>query len=244
MRIIKTQKSKKDVTLKVYKLHQLDWLEYISIGLCLWFVFYPRPYDYLLLALLLLPFVGMFLNGLNKPSIASLVEIDRDAKDEYDVADFIDLPAWAIVVRTLLDYETDSYVAVITAGTIAFVGICLFLLVTHQQISDSNKDKWWIYGSIVFSFFIYSYSAVVAVNCTFDYSEPKEYKTEVIDKRISRSSKGRRTYYVKVKPWGHHYDAESITVSPEEYKAYQVNDKVKVEYKEGLLGIPWYYLDK
>lgn len=86
----------------------------------LWFVFYPRPYDYLdLIALLLLPFVGMFLNGLNKPSIASLVEIDRDAKDEYDVADFIDLPAWAIVVRTLLDYETDSYVAVIiTAGTI------------------------------------------------------------------------------------------------------------------------------
>ena len=185
----------------------------------------------------------MFLNGLNKPSIASLVEIDRDAKDEYDVADFIDLPAWAIVVRTLLDYETDSYVAVITAGTIAFVGICLFLLVTHRQISDSNKDKWWIYGSIVFSFFIYSYSAVVAVNCTFDYSEPKEYKTEVIDKRISRSSKGRRTYYVKVKPWGHHYDAESITVSSEEYEQYQINDKVEVEYKEGLLGIPWYYLD-
>ena len=24
---------------------------------------------------------------------------------------------------------------------------------------------------------------------------------------------------------------------------YQINDKVEVEYKEGLLGIPWYYLD-
>ena len=65
----------------------------------------------------------------------------------------------------------------------------------------------------------------------------------MIDKRISRSSKGRRTYYVKVKPWGHHYDAESITVSSEEYEQYQINDKVEVEYKEGLLGIPWYYLD-
>ena len=51
MRIIKTHKSKKDVTHTVYKLHQLDWLEYISIGLCLWFVFYPTPYEYLLLAL-------------------------------------------------------------------------------------------------------------------------------------------------------------------------------------------------
>lgn len=239
-----TTHNKKDSTNKVYTLHKLDWLEYISIGLCLWFLFYPKPYEYLLIGLLLLPFVGMFLNGLNKPSIASLVEIDRDSKDEYDVADFIDLPAWAIVVRTLLDYETDSYVAVITVGTIAFMGICLFLLVTHRQISDSNKDKWWIYGSIVFSFFIYSYSAVVALNCTFDYSEPKEYQTEVIDKHISRSRKGGRYYYVRVKPWGHHYDAEDISVAREEYEEYQINDKVAVEYKEGLLGIPWYYLDK
>ncbi len=243
MRIIKTHKSKKDITHTVYKLHQLDWLEYISIGLCLWFLFHPKPYDYLLIALLLLPFIGMFLNGLNKPSIASLVEIDHDSKDEYDVADFIDLPAWAILVRTLIDYETDSYLTVIVVGTVAFVAICLFLLVTHQQISDSNKDKWWIYGSIVFSFFVYSYSAVIALNCTFDYSEPKEYKTEVIDKHISKSRKGRRTYYVKVKPWGHHYDAENISVSSEEYELYQINDKVEVEYKEGLLGIPWYYLD-
>ncbi|WP_290819681.1 hypothetical protein [Flavobacterium sp.] len=243
MRIIKTHKSKKDITHTVYKLHQLDWLEYISIGLCLWFVFYPRPYEYLLIGLLLLPFIGMFLNGLNKPSIASLVEIDHDSKDEYDVADFIDLPAWAILVRTLIDYETDSYLTVIVVGTVAFVAICLFLLVTHQQISDSNKDKWWIYGSIVFSFFVYSYSAVIALNCTFDYSEPKEYKTEVIDKHITTRRKGGRTYYVKVKPWGHHYDAESISVSSEEYELYQINDKVEVEYKEGLLGIPWYYLD-
>ena len=66
----------------------------------MWFVFYPRPYEILLSALLLLPFVGMFLNGLNKPSIASLVEIDRNAKEDYNVADFIDLPAWLIVVRS------------------------------------------------------------------------------------------------------------------------------------------------
>ncbi len=238
-----TTHNKKDSKHKVYTLHKLDWLEYVSMGLCLWFLFYPRPYDYLLVALLLLPFVGMFLNGLNKPSIASLVEIDHSSKDEYDVADFIDLPAWVIVVRTLIDYETDSYVAVLTAGTIAFVGICAFLLLTHRQISDSNKDKWWIYGSIVFSFFIYSYSAVIAVNCSFDYSEPKVYKTEVIDKHITTRRKGGRTFYVKVKPWGHHYDAEDITVSSEEYEQYQINDKVEVEYKEGLLGIPWYYLD-
>lgn len=243
MKVIKTNKANKKKSSKVYKLHQLDWLEYVTIGLCLWFFFYPRPYDILLVVLLLLPFLGMFLNGLNKPSIASLVEIDRNAKYEYDVADFIDLPAWTILLRVLLDYETDSFVAIGIAGTVAFVAICLFLLVTHQQISDSNKDKWWIYNSIIFSFFVYSYSAVVAVNCSFDYSEPKVYNTEVIDKHISRSRKGGRFYYVKVKPWGHHYDAENISVTSGEYEQYQINDKVQVEYKEGLFRIPWYYLD-
>lgn len=244
MKIIKTNKPQKANITKVYTLHQLDWLEYVALGLSLWFVFYPKPYEILLIALLLLPFVGMFLNGLQKPSIASLVEVDYSAKEKYDVADFIDVPAWAIVLRVLMDYETDSFIAIITAGTIALVGICLFLLATHQQISDSNKDKTWIYGSIVFSFFVYSYSAVVAVNCTFDTSAPKVYETEVIDKHISRSRKGGRSYYVKVKPWGHHYDAENIRVSSSEYDLYHIHNQVVVDYKEGLLGIPWYYLEK
>ena len=100
MKIIKTHKSKKDATHKVYTLYQLDCLEYIAIGLCLCFLFCPRPYDYLLVALLLIPFVGMFLNGLNKPSIAYLIEINRNVKEGYNVADFIDLPAWLIVVRS------------------------------------------------------------------------------------------------------------------------------------------------
>lgn len=60
MKVIKTNKKAKNQPIKVYKLHQLDWLEYISIGLCLWFVFYPRPYDYLLIALLLLPLWACF----------------------------------------------------------------------------------------------------------------------------------------------------------------------------------------
>jgi hypothetical protein len=48
MKVIKTnKKAKNQPNIVVYKLHQLDWLEYISIGLCLWFLFYPTPYEYL-----------------------------------------------------------------------------------------------------------------------------------------------------------------------------------------------------
>lgn len=236
----KTQKHKKN---RVYTLHQLSWLEYIAIGFSLWFFFYPKPYDLLLIILLIMPFLGMLLNGYNKPSIATLVEIDRNAKNEYDVADFIDIPAWAILVRVLIDFETDSILAVAISGTVAFVAICLFLFLTHKQIAESNKDKWWIYSSIIFSFFVYSYSSVIAINCKFDYSEPEVYQTEIIDKHIHRGRRGRRTYYVKVKPWGHHYDSENISVSRTEYEHFEVNDQVKIDYNKGLLGIPWYYIE-
>lgn len=239
MKVIKTPKKKK----KKLVLHKLNWLEYIAIGLSAWFLFYPKPYNILLIILLLMPFIGMFLNGLEKPSIASLVEIDREAKNEYDVADFIDIPAWVILIRVLVDYETDSFLAIIIAGTVAFIAICLFLLVTHQQINDSNKDKWWIYSSIIFSFFVYSYSSVVAVNCRFDNSKPKVYETEIIDKHIHRGRRGRRTYYVRVKPWGHHYDAENISVTQSDYEMLNISQKVNIDYNEGLLGIPWYYIE-
>ena len=214
-------------------LHKLNWLEWIAIGLSMWFLFYPKPYNFLLISLLLLPFIGMFLNGLNKPSIASLVEIDRDSKNEYDVADFIDIPAWVITVRALLDYELDSFLSLIIIGSVAFIAVLLFLFATHKQIENSNTDK----------IFIYSYSSITAINCSFDTSNPIIYETKIIDKHISKGRRGRRTYYVKVQPWGHHYDSENMKVSSSEYENYLINESVKIDYKEGLLGIPWYYLE-
>jgi hypothetical protein len=92
-------------------------------------------------------------------------------------------------------------------------------------------------------FFLYSYSSVVAVNCVFDNSKTKIYATEIVDKHITRRRRGGRSYDIKVKPWGNHYDAENSSVSSDEYEQYRINDQVKIEYKEGLLGILWYYLD-
>lgn len=237
-----SSKNKKSQGKKIV-LHRLNWLEYIAIGFSLWFVFYPKPYEWLLIVLLIIPILGLFINGLGKPSIASLVEIDRESKNEYDVADFIDVPAFAVMIRVLKDYELDSYSSVLTAGSIAFSLVLLFIYFTHQQITESSKDKSWIYSSVIFCIFVYSFSAVISINCVFDDSKPKVYQTEIIDKHSSRSRKGSRSYYVKVKPWGHHYDAENIRVSSQEYEQYSINDSVKIDYKEGLLGIPWYYLE-
>ncbi|MBL7937386.1 MAG: hypothetical protein JNM51_16390, partial [Bacteroidia bacterium] len=54
---------------------------------------------------------------------------------------------------------------------------------------------------------------------------------------------GGTTYYLKVTPWGHHYDKESITVSSEQYNNSSIGSSVKIDLKEGLFNIPWYYIE-
>ena len=225
--------------------HKLDWLEYITIFLGLWFVFYPHPYEVLFATLLFIPILGLFLNGLNgKPSIASLVRItkDDDNSDEYDVADFIDFSAYAIIIRVIKDFDFDNLTALIIPGFITFLVVLSILFLTHKVIESNNKKKWWIYSHLVFNIFLFSFSATYGINCVFDYSEPKVYSTNIIDKRISKSRRS-TTYYLKVKPWKNKLDTEEISVSRAQYDSLQINDTVKIDLKKGLLEIPWYYVE-
>jgi hypothetical protein len=195
--------------------------------------------------LLLIPLLGLFLNGLHKPSMASLVEIssDKDGDDKYDVADFIDVAAWVILVRVLIDYEFESFYSMIIPGTISCAIILTILFLTHKRIEKSTRNKWWIYSSLIFNVSLYSYAGTYAANCTYDYSRPVVYETAVLEKRISRSRK-RTTYYVKVAPWGHHYDKESISVSRSQYDEINIGESVNIDLKKGLFNIPWYYIER
>jgi hypothetical protein len=234
------------VTLSKLTFHKLDWLEYVTMGLGLWFLFYPKPYDLLFTSLLCMPILGLILNGITgRPSIASLVEIskDDDGSDKYDVADFIDFAAWIILLRVLLDYEFESFYSLIIPGIIAFVIMLIILFATHKLIDKTTKSKSWIYLSLIFNVFIYSFAGTYGANCVYDTSEPTVYEAEVVNKRISRSSKGRKTYYIKVTPWGHHYDKEEISVVSSQYDEIQIGQTVNIDLKEGLFNIPWYYIE-
>jgi hypothetical protein len=225
--------------------HKLDWLEWITAGLAIWFLIYPKPYEILLGILLIIPILGIIINGWQKPSMASLVEIskDTDGSDKYDVADFIDIAAWVILLRVLIDYEFDNYTSMIIPGTVATIIILLILFLTHKLISETTKSKWWIYTSIIFCVSVYSYAGTYAANCTYDYSKPTIFSTEVLGKRISRGKK-HTSYYIKVAPWGHHLDEEEIKVASEQYDELDKGDDIHIDLKKGLFNIPWYYIER
>jgi len=222
--------------------HRLNWLEWLAIGLSAWFFIYPSPYLPLFCALLVLPIAGLVINGIQQPSMASLVTLKKDRKgqDTYDVADFIDFPAWAILIRVLRDFEFEDVRTLIFPGLLAMGIISLILLLTHNRFSELRQHTALAYVLLVGNCWLYSYGAVYGSNCVFDRSEPAVFPTKVVDKSEHRGRRGRRNYYVHVAPWGHHLDRERIRVSRSTYATTAVGEEVDIDLYKGWLGMPWY----
>jgi hypothetical protein len=95
--------------------------------------------------------------------------------------------------------------------------------------------------------FIYSYGTTYAINCAFDFSEKQTFRVKVIDKRhsVTRGRRGSRHhhYYLRITPWGHHYDTEEISTSLNRFNSTAIGDSVNIGLHKGLLDIPWYRLE-
>jgi len=222
--------------------HKLTWLEWIAIGLSIWFVVFPRPYVPLFFTLLALPLVGLVINGIQQPSMASLVTLKKDSKGEekYDVADFIDIPAWAVVIRILMDYEFEDVRTLIFPGLLGMLIVSLILVLTHNNFRDLKQHTTLAYALLIGNCWLYSYGAVYGTNCVLDRSAPEVYPTTVVDKSEHRGRRGRRSYYVHVAPWGHHLDRERIRVNRSDYDDTVIGETVDIDLYPGWLGMPWY----
>ena len=241
----KSSKSSGDIGLSKLTLHKLDWLEWLTIGLSIWFVLYPYPsYKLLLILLLIIPILGLILNGLDSPSIASLVDIKLDNKERiiYDVADFINIAAWAILIRLLLDYKLDDFYSWIIPGVVGCIITLSILFSTHRLITESFQNKTWIYSAVILNIMLYSFAGVYGINCVFNDSKPVNHTTNVIDKSIkhNRGRRGNRTdYEVTITPWGNHKEAHSINIDESYFNNLKIGDKIDITLKNGSLGIPF-----
>lgn len=233
----------KNVTVPKVTLHKLDWLEWASIASGIWLLVYPYPYRLVFTIVLIIPILGLILNGVSKPSLASLVSLSfAKGQRDYDLADFIELPGLFLAVRVLLDFEFESFFSILKVGTVGFVLMLILLGITHKDLDKKHHHQGLIYLVVVGNIALYSYAATYGVNCVYDISRPEVYNAKVIKKSVSG---GKRTrYYLKVEPWGHHNDPERISVSKEKYYATEEGKTVTIGYKEGLLGIPWYYIER
>lgn len=225
------------------KLHKLDWLEWTTIFLCGWFLFYPTPYQILFTIILLLPVIGLILHGHSKPSITSLISITttKDNGTDYDLASFITLPAYTLILRMFLDFEIESFFDLLIEGLILLIVFLIIIGFLYRDIEKENNHKTLIYFVILGNIAIYSFAAVYGINCVYDNSKPKVYQVPVVNKSIYS---GRHTaYYLSVEPWSSNSGNDKIEVSKTQYDHTMIGDTVRVDSRVGLLKIPWHYIE-
>ncbi|MCB0707624.1 MAG: hypothetical protein KDC34_20050 [Saprospiraceae bacterium] len=235
---------KKEPIIHKVTFHKLDWLEWITLVLGFWFLLYPEPYRILLGVLLVIPILGIILNGIQKPSIASLVVIDNRDDGKYDVADFIDVAAIMILIRVSIDFKYESFYSLIIPGAVGFLVVLSLLFFTHKKVEKSNQDRKWIYLSVIINIFLYSYAGTYAVNCAYDQSTPQRYETIVLDKKEGNTRKSRRRYSVTIAPWKDHKEKEKMYIPQTQFESVEIGDTLMVNLKKGVFGIPWYYVRK
>ena len=225
------------------KLHKFDWLDWLTILLCLWFFIYPSPYKILFTVILLLPIIGLILKGSSKPSLASLITITINDKGgtDYEVADFIVLPALIILLRMFLDFELDSLLELLIKGLFATAILLIFVAFSFRDIEKENNHKTLTYFVVLGNLLLYSFGVVYGINCVYDKTKPKIIKSEIVDKSIYSGK--RKSYYLQVEPLNKSTNDNKIRVPKYQYEQFGIGDSVNVVYKQGLLNLAWHYIE-
>lgn len=225
------------------KIHRLDWLDWLTVLLCIWFVLYPHPYGLLFTVILLLPIIGLILHGYSRPSLTSLVTITttKDNGTDVQTADFIVLPAIILSLRMLLDFEIENFYTLLLDGTITFIILLITIKVLYRNIERESKHKALTYFVVLGNVAIYSLAAVYGINCVYDHSEPMIYKVPIVNKSVYSGK--HTTYYLEVQSWRKLKDSEKITVAKSQYNEKRIGDTVNVVVEQGLLKIPWHFIE-
>jgi hypothetical protein len=89
---------------------------------------------------------------------------------------------------------------------------------------------------------IHTYGTIISTNVILDKSAETTYKAKVIGKHIST---GKTThYYLELERWGSQEDNKDIVVAKSTYDNTTEGNSVNIYLRNGLYGIPYYYLDE
>ncbi|MFT3823595.1 MAG: hypothetical protein QM731_06720 [Chitinophagaceae bacterium] len=210
------------------------FLNWAGALICIWTLFIPRPYEYAIIASVVLPVICL----IALKYFRGLIRIDERKLSAYpSIFMAVLFSVTGLCVRGVTDYNVFDHSKVWNICLlVTFIYMALLIAGNKEFTFKKAKDYVVVTGLSIFMFG-YSYGAVVSLNCLFDRSKPEIYNTTVLDKRISS---GKTTkYYLELKPWGQQKEAGEVAVSKKLYNRLDKDAEVKVYFMKGLFEIPW-----
>lgn len=211
----------------------LDW---ISVLFFCWALFYPQPYELLIIALIAIPIFAL----LTIARFKGLIKLDGKKGGAYpSVIMSLFLPAGGLMLRGLIDFENIYDYANIWLPTlsIAFLLITPILVMTKELSFKSSLNIGGMFGMLLIGL-AYGYGAAITTNCYYDKSNPKAYTAEIVSKRIDSGQY--TSHHFELTPWGNKTAPEEVVVTENLYEKSEIGDTVVVYLKDGRFNIPWF----
>ncbi len=211
----------------------------IGVVVMFWAFIYPKPYEPLLILLLLLPWVAVFITWYFK----GLMRFDARKKSAWPSISFIIyLPAFAVLIRCLADYHLYTPGAIWTPViATALIATFISLQLCRKAVAEI-KNKGAAIALAVLVAGCYSFGLIVFTNCYYDSYKSTVFDVEVTGKHINRGKS--TTYYLQLAPWGRFTEDKDISVNKNLYNDVQEGQLVRIHLREGKWHIPWYFIVK
>jgi len=216
-------------------------LNLIAVASAITYLFSPFNYEFLTIVNLSLPIIGIAI-AVSYKGVVHIFSDKNSSNPSVNIA--LLLPLCALMIRTLKDYDIFDY-KLVWFPVLLFAVLLTFLLLKFSNSELEMKSKWeklltHSYFTVAIALFLFF--ATLQINCTFDNSKGTIYESKVISRRISKSSKGSTSYIIKLDKWANQEEVDEVHVSKKRYMKLSKNDKVRIKLRDGLLGIPWYYI--
>jgi hypothetical protein len=148
-------------------------------------------------------------------------------------------PPAALAWRALNDFHIVAFDKVWLPAIVASL---VFSALLFAFSADVKKKPAYLLVTLIFGF-VYGFGVIMEANCLPDKSVPTVYTAKVVGKHTSYSST-RRSYYIKVTLWGPKTEEQEISIRRTAFDRIKVSDQLNINLKEGVLGIPWFIIQR
>lgn len=198
-----------------------------------WGAFAPRPYELVILLLLVAPWVAALVAGRS----GGLIQFDERRNDaKPSLAFLVIFPMLALMLRAALDFQTVGWMPQALAALC--IGTALFLAqrVAH---ADVRANRVTAVVTFLFAFLVYGYGAAIHVNVLADRSDLEHTRYRLREKYVSSGDV--TTYKVKLdKLDAKAPDVDTAEVTMYFYEKLEIGDSVCLSFRRGALGITWF----
>lgn len=221
---------------RLKKAWRLMFYSALTPSLLIWVLIKPQPIRLLMMILLAIPILAVWLTWYYK-GILRLFVSNRHPYPSLMIAIIGAAVLALIAVSRVYDiYLFSDHDWFLIAG--CAIALTLLWAVVCRAAIPADKNPIVFFGGMLLIAGVYSYSALLFVNCAYDAGTPEKWKVGV-DRKHAAHGKS-TTYYLKLSPWGRYDAGKAVIVDHRFYDSVAVGDSVDVLIHPGACGISWY----